>query len=162
MPAGQTKLYTLFSKKGFNITHFKSKSHSECGECCQWQVIFCSSKINVKLQGIFCIETPFLFLISATGLNMWVSLFSTGIICTVYTTLVRSFFFSCHQTSTALCLGTLTTRGFYSNTNVHSEMYMSIVSSKYIILDLDDFITAGLLDLQPVLQQDIAVHVCLT
>ena len=41
-------------------------------------------------------------------------------------------------------------------------MYMSIVSSKYIILDLDDFITAGLLDLQPVLQQDIAVHVCLT
>lgn len=49
-------------------------------------------------------------------------------------------------------------------------MHMSIVqlsgrspvSSKYTNLDLDDFIIAGLLDLQPVLQLDIAVHVCLT
>uniref|UniRef100_A0A673AA52 Solute carrier family 5 member 5 n=1 Tax=Sphaeramia orbicularis TaxID=375764 RepID=A0A673AA52_9TELE len=39
------------------------------------------------LNMLYKVMDNVLFLLSATGLNMWVSLFSTGIICTLYTTL---------------------------------------------------------------------------
>lgn len=91
---------------------------------CQWNIYCCC-----LLSTLFFFHRWFLWtLISATGLNMWVSLFSTGIICTVYTTVVRTFFVYVCKTEQI----------FFSDQNILSwllKKFEGIIQTRYISLD---------------------------